>query len=99
MNRWQLIVLVSLGLIASLVGGFFWNEARKEVKFLCQNFKPGTVLADVTRQLDTGTFLQYQWTASEAGTRTITASSATNFHSYQCVIKFDQNDRVVVASY
>jgi hypothetical protein len=29
--------------VAVIVFGFMWNEARKEIVFLCSNFGPGVI--------------------------------------------------------
>ncbi len=41
-------------------GGFFVNEARKEIYFLCGNFTSGTPLNSVFKQLNTIKFSQYK---------------------------------------
>ena len=34
--------LIGVGVfLFAVVVGFFWNEARKEIVYLCQNFIPG----------------------------------------------------------
>ena len=74
-------------------GGLLWNEARKEIVFLCGNFHPGVTEGSVVRQLDTGHFLRYRRESLLQGER-IVADSVYNFGVYTCSIDFDTN-RVV----
>lgn len=79
-----------------VVEGFVWNEARKEIVYLCQNFTPGVAQESVIRQLDTGTFLRYQLT-NEGADRKIVAWSGVNFYMYQCRVNISQ-DGIVTGS-
>lgn len=78
-------------------GWFVWNEARKEVVFLCENFTPGVAGESVRRQLDTGQFLRYRQRVTDVGSR-IVADSAYTLGLHACVIELDRNDRVTTAS-
>lgn len=82
--------------MAAVVAGVYWNEARKEVVYLCGNFVKGVGQRSVLKQLDTGNLLQYQLETIPAGSR-ITVDSKLNFRRYQCVIEFDRQGKVVNA--
>ena len=73
-----------------------WNEARKEVVFLCGNFQPGVTESSVVTQLDTGDFLRYRVEA-HAGGRRIIADSVYNFSVYRCVVVIGENGLVLAA--
>jgi len=98
MNRTHLVKLVlTLTLvIAAAVASVYWNEARKEVVYLCGNFVKGVSQRSVLRQLDTGNFLQYQLEAISTGSR-ITVDSKLNFRRYQCIIDLDPEGKVLNA--
>ena len=89
-----LIVLIS----AFIVFAFFANEARKEVYFLCGNFKQGTSIENIERQLATITLSSYQVELGNQGKR-IVHSSWLNFHSICCTIEFDEKDRATMVAY
>ena len=86
-------VLLVLGLI---VFGVYWNEARKEVIYLCGNFSAGVARDSVIRQLDTGTFLRYAERPMTDGTRIVVDSRLTG-GIYRCVIDLDRSGRVTRA--
>jgi hypothetical protein len=95
----KLGLLAGISLVALIVTGLFWNESRKEVKFLCQNFRPGNTMANVTRQLDTGVLLKYRTMTTESGEKIIFASSIYSAHVYGCTIEFDVDSKVKDAYY
>lgn len=80
-------------LIAIFIGAFFWNEARKEIVFLCRNFEKGVLEQSVIKQLETGNFLQYQIEKRPSGKRII-VDSAYNFYMYRCIIDIDEGSKV-----
>lgn len=86
-------VLLALG---GLAGGIYWNEARKEVIYLCGNFTEGVTLDSVRRQLDTGTFLRYAEHPTVGGRRIVVDSRLTRGF-YTCVIDMDKSGRVIRA--
>ena len=93
----KLIVKIAVGstlMILVAIAVFFWNEARKEVVFLCSNFKKGDTEAIVRRQLDTGNLLTYRSEPTTEGSQ-ITANSGYNLWMYRCVVDFDESGRVV----
>jgi hypothetical protein len=92
-SRWALVLLL---LMALILAGFFWNEARKEIVFLCGNFVPGVSQESVTRQLDTGHFLQYRLLEGDPTAR-IVASSKINFERYKCIVDFDSDGAFIHA--
>jgi hypothetical protein len=79
--------------IAALVAGFYWNEARKEIVFLCENFEKGISEQSVTRQLDTGNFIRYHTQKTPSGKR-IVVDSAYNLSMYKCIIDVDKDGKV-----
>ena len=91
----QLIGIFAMVCIA-IVATVYWNEARKEIVFLCGNFVKGVPKSSVLAQLDTGNFLQYRAEQLSDGSR-IVADSKLNFSIYQCTIYFDSNDMVTRA--
>jgi hypothetical protein len=95
---WKLKTLITLCVaLPLLIGLILWDEARKEVFFLCENFEPGHALANVVRQLDTAHYLkvntdQHQWGKS------ITVSSVFGPLTRTCLIEFDENQQVRFAA-
>lgn len=93
------LLLTSAGiglLFALIVIGFVWNEARKEIVFLCSNFGPGTTEQSVITQLDTGSFLRFQ-RETHSGKNRIYVDSAFNFGLYSCVVELNQGLVVIEA--
>lgn len=88
----------AIGVLGLLVFGFYANEARKEVYYLCGNFSKGTVYSSVTRQLDTINLSQYKVENLQQGKRVI-HSSALHFHLLSCDIEFNSQDKVVSVLY
>ena len=84
-------------LIGATLAGFIWNEARKEIVYLCANFTPGVSEQSVLSQLETGNFLHYERT-SLTPTISITVDSVYNLGLTTCRIELDQNHRVVAAA-
>jgi len=78
------------------VTAVFWNEARKEVVFLCGNFVKGVSKNSVLKQLDTGTFLRYRSEAVSSGSY-IEVDSKVNLSVYKCRIYFDSDGIVINA--
>ncbi|WP_448552695.1 hypothetical protein [Thalassotalea montiporae] len=89
-----LIVLISV----FIAFAFFANEARKEVYFLCGNFKQGISIESVERQLATISLSSYQVELGDQGKR-IVHSSWLNFNSIGCTIEFDEQDRATTVTY
>ena len=77
-------LLVVAGLAAVLV----WNEARKEVVFLCGNFTAGVTRGSVEQQLGTGHFLRYRREPAVMGSR-IVVDSAYTLGAHRCTIELD----------
>lgn len=91
-------IILPLTVIAALVAGFYWNEARKEILFLCGNFEPGVSEQNVIRQLDTGNFLRYHTEPTSSGKRII-VDSAYNLSMYKCIIDVAGNGKVEEARF
>ncbi|MEE4300127.1 MAG: hypothetical protein V2J24_11860 [Pseudomonadales bacterium] len=83
---------IALGAVALLLAAssaaFVWDEARKEVVYLCANFTPGTAERSVIRQLDTAHFLRRE-RRTRATAVTILVDSAWNLGRHRCVIELD----------
>jgi hypothetical protein len=90
------VALVLSLVMAGVVAAVYWNEARKEVVYLCGNFGKGVAQSSVLKQLDTGNFLQYRVETVSTGSRII-VDSKLNFRLYQCMIEFDPQGKVVNA--
>lgn len=87
--RWSMTIAAGL-LFALIVIGFTWNEARKEIVFLCSNFRLGITEQSVINQLNTGNFLRYEKEAF-SDTNRINVDSAYNFGLYRCVVELDES--------
>ena len=86
-------IIIVVTVIVVLLAGFYWNEARKEIVFLCGNFEKGVSEQSVTRQLDTGNFLRYQTKKTPSGKR-IVIDSAFNLFMFKCIIDIDEDGKV-----
>lgn len=84
-------VLLWATLIPSVTAGIYWNEARKEVTYLCGNFTKGTQLHDVQTQLNTANLSSYTQNQTQKGS-TIVFSS--RYGSSKCEITFDNTAKV-----
>ena len=93
MSRIAVVSIAAFVLFVALALAFAWNEARKEVVFLCGNFTPGVSEESVVRQLDTGHFLRQTREAGLKGSR-ITVDSTWNFGVYRCVIELGEDGLV-----
>ena len=82
--------IAALIVISGLV--WLWNEAHKELVFLCGNFKPGAGEQSVNRQLATAQFLGFR-KESTGSTERIVASSMIHLGIHACVI--DLNHGIV----
>lgn len=90
--------LLGLLLLVALVGGgWAFNEARKEVKYLCFNFAAGVPTDRVLSQLGTGEFLRYSLYGAPQGSR-IVVDSLYTLTLHRCVIELDARGEVITAS-
>lgn len=87
-----------LSIVGLMILGFYCNEARKEVYFLCGNFKQGVSYSSVIRQLDTIHLSVYTIKILPQGKR-IVHSSWLNLHQVKCNTNFNNDDLVVSAFY
>lgn len=78
--------------------GVLFDAARKEVFYLCGNFKEGVAYSDVIRQLDTANLSTYSVERTQDSTQ-IKFSSAVNLHYFTCTINFNANELVVYSKY
>lgn len=95
-TRNAIAILLVVAVLA--VSGFFWNEARKEIFYLCGNFAPGTTATSVHRQLATGSFLQARTTELPTGSR-IVVDSWYNLRMSACSIEVDADGYVTSATF
>ena len=91
-------IAAAISVSSLLVFGFYSNEARKEVYYLCGNFNKGTSYSSVIQQLDTINLSEYNVENMDQGKR-VTHSSKLNFHLFACSIEFDSQEKVVFVSY
>ncbi|WP_397472044.1 hypothetical protein [Rheinheimera sp.] len=91
-------IALSISTLGFLVFGFYANEARKEVYYLCGNFTKGTAYSSVIRQLNTISLSEYKVENLQQGKRVI-LSSALHFHLLSCNIEFNPQEKVVAVSY
>ncbi|MGP9800930.1 hypothetical protein [Rheinheimera sp. NSM] len=92
------LIAAAISILGLLIFGFFANEARKEVYYLCGNFSKGTSYASVIRQLNTINLSEYKVENLPQGKRII-QSSALHFHLLSCNIEFNPQEKVVSALY
>ncbi|MFS1703526.1 hypothetical protein [Alteromonas sp. AMM-1] len=100
MNRsFQLLqyALVGISALALCFALFCWNEARKEVVYLCGNFTSGVTHKSVMKQLATANYLDVTLTNTEYGARII-SDSAVSLRMYRCNIDLDTDGEVITAS-
>ncbi|MEO9944139.1 MAG: hypothetical protein ABJH28_03315 [Paraglaciecola sp.] len=91
-------LIVALCILGLTILGFYSNEARKEVYYLCGNFTQGVSYPSVIKQLDTTHLSAYTIENLQLGKR-IVHSSWLNLHLVKCNINFNNNDLVVSAFY
>lgn len=91
-------IATGISIFMLVVFGFYSNEARKEVYFLCGNYGAGDSLDNVVKQLNTVNLSEYRVENIEQGKRII-HSSKLNFHLVSCNIQFTPEDKVVSVSY
>lgn len=91
--------VVSTGafLIVGLWAAFFWMEAEKEVRVLCDTFAPGTSLESVRATLDTGMYVRSRLVLDDAGDRLV-VDSPRNLGQATCVLRLD-GERVLESRY
>ncbi|GAA6185984.1 hypothetical protein NBRC116595_32340 [Aliiglaciecola sp. NS0011-25] len=93
LQKRAIIGLFLLSILGLLLFAFYWNEARKEVVFLCANFSQGVSKTSVLRQLKTVNLSSFTMQKTTSGDL-IVLSSVFNFEIYQCVIEIDSNGQV-----
>lgn len=94
--RFRLAVSILLFLMAG-TAAVYWNEARKEVIYLCGNFKKGGTQSSVLKQLDTANLSSYRIIDTPAGKR-IEFDSILNAGFYRCIIEINADGKVKGAS-
>ena len=84
------ILAFVIGIVILVMIAIYWNEARKEVVFLCGNFVQGVSEHSVGKQLDTGNLLRYRTEPTPFG-KLIKVDSLYSFRLYTCTIDIDAN--------
>lgn len=98
MKSWLIKSTVFLVLLLSASGILFsWNEARKEVFYLCENFEPGMTRSNVVRQLNTANYLNLVSTPKPFGEELL-AGSFFGPLTRTCQIEFDDAATVMFAA-
>lgn len=92
------LIAAAISILGLAVFGFFANEARKEVYYLCGNFSKGTAYSSVIRQLNTVNLSEYKVANLPQGKR-VSHSSVLHFHLLSCDIEFNPQEKVVAVSY
>ena len=90
--RFRLAVSILLFLIVGSIA-FYWNEARKEVTYLCGNFKEGITQSSVLEQLDTANFSSYKIADTPTG-KLIEFNSILNAGFFRCIIEINTEGNV-----
>lgn len=91
-RKWIYLPVVVLGLCGY---GVIYNEARKEIFYLCQNFISGMPKVIVEEQLSTVSFSRVR----EVHARKIIMDSGVNLFVHRCSIDFSLDRKVVTAAY
>ncbi|PKM20015.1 MAG: hypothetical protein CVV11_00425 [Gammaproteobacteria bacterium HGW-Gammaproteobacteria-15] len=91
-------ITAAICIFCLLVFGFYANEARKEVYYLCGNVSKGTAYSSVVRQLNTVNLSEYKVENLQQGKRVV-HSSALHFHLLSCDIEFNPQEKVVSVLY
>lgn len=88
------IVCLSFAVIYS-ISTVYWYEARKEVRYLSLNFKQGTTLESVNKQLQTANSLKIEVQKSPSGmVDLIDIKTIYPIQSIKSRVSFDENERV-----
>lgn len=87
-------VLAIAAIVLLILLSFFWNEARKDIIYLCGNAYPGIAKQTIIRHLNTSSLLQYDDNNVEFGSR-VTANSLLHFGMFECEIEFNKADLVI----
>jgi hypothetical protein len=91
-------IALSISILGLVVFGFYANEARKEIYYLCGSFGKGTAYSSIIQQLNTVNLSEYKVENLQQGKRVI-HSSALHFHLLSCDIEFNPQEKVVAVSY
>jgi flagellar biosynthesis/type III secretory pathway M-ring protein FliF/YscJ len=94
----KLLIPLLIAAVFITVFTLLWKTGNDEVYYLCGNFSAGETKSNVIRQLETANLSHYTHNMDANGS-TIVFSSQLFFVTNECIIKFNKNDRVVLASY
>ncbi len=86
-----------LAVAALVTWGIYWNEARKDILYLCGNFMQGDTREDVVRQLNTSNLVQHHTDVFATGSKLV-ASSYLHLGVFTCTVEFTRQGRVVAAT-
>ncbi len=87
-RKLQILAGIMLLLVVIVISGFFWNESRKEIVFLCGNFVAGDPRQSVVEQLDTANLSSYKVITMPNGSR-IEFESLLNVGIDKCIIELN----------
>jgi hypothetical protein len=91
-------IAAAISILGLAVFGFYANEARKEVYYLCGSFGKGTAYSSVIRQLNTVNLSEYRVENLPQG-KSVIHSSVLHLHLLSCDIEFNPQDKVVSVLY
>jgi hypothetical protein len=95
----KILIWLSILLIV-MTSIFFWFESTKEVRVLCQYFRPGQTQESVIRTLDTGNLLSYRIRQTESSSSTIIdVTTPYNLGTSQCQVSFTESGLVQISEY
>lgn len=95
---WFKIVAIATTLLLLLIAGFYANEARKEIYYLCGNYHVGDTYSSVVTQLATIHHSVYQMQHVSGGKR-IVHHSQYDLYLSGCNIEFDKENKVRATAY
>ena len=84
-----MLILVTVCIVSVI----YWNEARKEVIYLCNSINKGVPQNSVLRQFETVNLSGFKTEKIPTGS-VIILDSQLNFGYYKCVIKIDVSGKV-----
>lgn len=92
------ILIAVMSALTLIVYGFFANEARKEIYYLCGNIKADVSYSSVIKQLDTANLSTYTIENVSSG-KHVVLSNLVHLYLLRCDIKVNSQDVVNSASY
>jgi hypothetical protein len=94
----KLLICFVISVVSITVFSILWKAGKDEVYYLCGNFSVGETKSNVIRQLETANLSSYTLEIDVNGSMVV-FSSRLLFVTNECIIKLDQSERVVCATY